>query len=358
MKSNKLFRKICVVALATTLGLTSLTGCKKETESKSYTVEEVSTTEVLKIGDYTIYLDELIVYIIQDFYLQGGDSASFDEVSNDYRKMTILSTLRENKILYDVSQKNGVTLDDKDMTTVDTTVNNFKTIVGQELLDKYGISDELINRLFCEQACVAKFENDIRNDMGKTIETDLYKAYENTEFYRIYYMTFPTVEVENGNPKKDESGNYVYVSDDEKKKVEEQAIEAIERMRAGEDYIAIAEEYGIGAYCSEVNAYSGSYSEEMNELIESMKDNDVSDPIPSNLGYNVIYMIKANDTELKDSYVSAMTQDGLEQEYEKLRNNWLASIEIDMTGDMIGTVWDDFDLKPILVDMEKHGILK
>ncbi len=354
MKKTGLIKRLCVAALSATLALGMLTGCG---DKQKYTQEEVSTTKAVMIGEYTVYLDELIVYAIQDFYLQGGDSATFDDVSDAYRKLTILSTLRENKIIYDVSQKNGLELTADDMAFVDQSISNFKAKIGQELLDSYGISDELLERLFYEQACVTKFENDMKNDLGKTIQDDLTASYADTKFNTLYYMTFPTVEVVDGEPKTDDSGNYVYISDAEKEKVKTQAEEAVERIKAGEDYTAIAEEYGVADYCQTVNGYTGSYSEEMNTIVDKMADGDVSDPIDSTLGYNVIVMINSDDENLKESYIYSVASEGVEEEFETLRQMWLGTIEIDAEGDKCGTVWDDFDLKGLLMDMEEAGLV-
>ncbi|MBE5954550.1 MAG: hypothetical protein E7257_10445 [Lachnospiraceae bacterium] len=355
MKRTGFIKRLMIFALSAVLTLGMLTGCK---DKQVYTQEEASSTAVVKIGEYTIYLDEMIVYAIQDFYLQGGDSATFDEVSDAYRKLTILSTLRENKIIYDVSQNNGLELTEEDKEFVTQSIANFKTKIGQGLLNKYGISDELLERLFYEQACVTKFENDMKNDLGKTIQDDLTKEYADTKFMTFYYMTFPTVEVVDGQPATDANGNYISISEADKAKVKADAEEAVQRISNGEDYITVAQEYGIASYCQETNGYSGAYSEEMNAVIEGLKDGDVSKPLESTLGYNVVVMINSDDENLKESYIYSVASEGVESEFEKLRQMWLGTIEIDAEGDKIGTTWDDFDLKGLLVNMEEAGLVE
>ena len=355
MKKHSVLKRLLVIALTFVMAVSMLTGCD---DKQVYTVEEASSTEVVKIGDYTIYLDEMIVYAIQDFYLQGGNSAEFDEVKDAYKKLTILSTLRENKIIYDVSQNNNLTLNEEDMAFVEQSITNFKTKIGQDLLDRYGISDELLDRLFYEQACVTKFENDMKNDLGQTIQDNLTEQYADTKFMTIYYMTFPTVEVTNGEPTVDANGNYVYVSDTEKEQVKAKAEEAAGRIAAGEDYKAIAEEYGVAAYSQETNGYTGAYDEATNKIIDNMKDGDVSDPIESTLGYNVVVMLNSDDQNMKTSYIYSVASEGVDSEFEKLRQMWLSTIEIDAEGDKIGTTWDDFDLKSLLIDMEESGLIQ
>ena len=89
-----------------------------------------------------------------------------------------------------------------------------------------------------------------------------------------------------------------------------------------------------------------------------MKDGDVSDPIESTLGYNVVVMLNSDDQNMKTSYIYSVASEGADSEFEKLRQMWLSTIEIDAEGDKIGTTWDDFDLKSLLIDMEESGLIQ
>lgn len=118
------------------------------------------------IGDYDIYMDELLVYAIQAMVTNNGTLASVKANPDTYKEQT-LSLIRTTKILYDVTQHNDVTLNDSDMETTNNTIDNFLGSMPDGLLEKYGISEDVVRKVFTEQTYVSKFENDIKNDMGK-----------------------------------------------------------------------------------------------------------------------------------------------------------------------------------------------
>lgn len=358
MKRVKLTKKMLAFAMACIMSLGMLTGCKNGlSNDEGYTQEEASGTKVMVIGDYDIYLDEMMVYAIQSLVMNSATSEMVKVNSGSYKSQA-LSYIRETKILYDVAINNNVELNDDDLATTNQIINNFKNAFPQDFFDKYGISDEVIEKVFTEQTYVSKFENDIKNDMGKSANEEIAEKYESYNFNIFYYMLFPTVEItEDDNPATDTDGNYIQLSDDDKKAVMEKAEEAAERIRAGEDAEAVAEEYGITNYSSERTGYIGMYSDDINEALEGLKNGECSDVIEEKLGYAVLVMKSANDEDLKASYVYAITSDYIDSEFENLRNDWLATIPVDPENDMEGTVWTDFPLENMAKDLEKAGVI-
>ena len=125
-----------------------------------------------------------------------------------------MSLIRTTKILYDVTQHNDVTLDDSDMETTNNTINNFLKSMPDGLLEKYGISEDVVRKVFTEQTYVSKFENDIKNDMGKTIQDDVEEKVKDYNFMVFDYILFPTVETtEDDTPATNTDGSYKYVDD-------------------------------------------------------------------------------------------------------------------------------------------------
>ncbi len=364
MKKIKLSKRILATGLVLALSLGVVTGCQDKYPSGivkdgGYTEEEASTTKVMVIGDYDIYMDELLVYTIQDAYMNGVTSESWESKDNT-RKEAILSSIREGKIIYDVAIHNDCQLADDDIEFVDKSVTNFKATMGDDILDKYGISDEIINKVFTEQAIVSKFENDMQNDMGQTITSDLEEAYKDFKFFSYYYMMFPTVEVNESNePATNEDGSYIYLSDAEKEQAKKNAEAAIVKIQNGSAYTDVAEEYGITPYCLDRVAYVDPNSEidDYTKAIMDLEDGECSQVIENTLGYIVAVMVNSDDQNLREGYISSMASEGVDSEYETLRTQWLATIPVDTEKDMEGTVWEDFDLKSFIIDMETAGIL-
>ena len=365
---RRLGKRLAVSALCVCMML-GVAGCGDSDNGKKventeieqvYTADEAKDTKALVIGDYDINLDELTLYAMQEITMYGVTSDSLvDDKTIDQNKEYALSLLRQNKILYNVAINNDASLDDSDMEYINTTIDAFKKKVGQKILDAYGISDEIINKVFEEQGLVSKFQNDIKNDMGQKIQNDLEDKYKDTKFYTYYYMLFPTVEVDDsGNPKKDDNDNYIYVSDDKKKEAKANAEAALKELKSGSGYEDVADKYGVKKYSSEQTGFDGAYSDDdMNKKMASLKNNECLDVVDDTLGYSVIQMINCDDTSYKESYISYYTSDTLSSQNEKLQNTWLATIPVDQENDLEGTIWKDYDFKKLVENLEKAGVV-
>lgn len=357
MKKLNLTKRLVAGVMLIALAVTSLTGCDKTGDSATNTdavgMENSSETKIMVVGERDVYLDEALVYTFQNIYLRGTASADWTENHSIAVKQEVISSIREAKILYKVACDNGYTLDESDYETVDVTSSNFEKTFGQELLDKYGITHDTIYMVFEEQALVSKFETEIKNDMGQSINDDLTAAYADYQFNTLYYMMFPTIEKDDADqPKLDENGNYIPLSDEDKAAVLEQAEAALEELRGGADYLEVADKYGITNYCSETSGYIGSYSDELNEALKDLGDGECTDIMEGEMGYSIVYVVVADDETLKTSYVYMLASEATDSEYEVLRNNWLATVPVDAEGDMEGTAWEDLDVKSIVVDFE------
>lgn len=366
IKGKKYLKKQVIASvLALSMAAVSLTGCsnglsssKKESSNVgTMTQEEASTTKVMVIGDYDIYMDELLVYAIQAMVTNNGTLASVKANPDTYKEQT-LSLIRTTKILYDVTQHNDVTLDDSDMETTNNTINNFLKSMPDGLLEKYGISEDVVRKVFTEQTYVSKFENDIKNDMGKKIQDDVEEKVKDYNFMVFDYILFPTVETtEDDTPATNTDGSYKYVDDATKQKAKENAEALLKELEAGGDAASLAAKYGVSNYYFERTGYVGSFTDSVNKAVENMKAGDCSGVLEENLGYAVIHMKSDHDEELLKNYAYAVASDTVDDQFEKLENQWLSSIEVDTEKDMEGTVWADYDLSGLAQSLADGGLL-
>lgn len=366
IKGKKYLKKQVVASvLALSMATASLTGCsnglsssKKESSNVgTMTQEEASTTKVMVIGDYDIYMDELLVYAIQALVTEGGTEAAVKANPDTYKEKT-LSLIRTTKILYDVTQHNDVTLDDSDMETTNNTIDNFLGSMPDGLLEKYGISEDVVRKVFTEQTYVSKFENDIKNDMGKTVQSDVEEKVKDYNFTIFDYILFPTVETtEDDVPATNTDGSYKYVSDDAKEKAKENAEALLEELKAGGDAASLAEKYGVSNYYFERTGYVGSFTDSVNKAVENLKAGDCSGVLEEELGYAVIHMQTDHDEDLLKNYAYAVASDTVDSQFEKLETQWLSSIEVDPEKDMEGTVWADYDLSGLAQSLADGGLL-
>lgn len=366
IKGKKYLKKQVVASvLALSMAAASLTGCsnglsssKKESSNVgTMTQEEASTTKVMVIGDNDIYMDELLVYAIQAMVTNNGTLASVKANPDTYKEQT-LSLIRTTKILYDVTQHNDVTLDDSDMETTNNTINNFLKSMPDGLLEKYGISEDVVRKVFTEQTYVSKFENDIKNDMGKTIQDDVEEKVKDYNFMVFDYILFPTVETtEDDTPATNTDGSYKYVDDAAKQKAKENAEALLKELEAGGDAETLATKYGVSNYYFERTGYVGSFTDSINKAVENMKAGDCSGVLEEKLGYAVIHMKSDHDEELLKNYAYAVASDTVDDQFDKLEEQWLSTIEVDTEKDMEGTVWADYDLSGLAQSLADGGLL-
>lgn len=366
IKGKKYLKKQVVASvLALSMAAASLTGCsnglsssKKESSNVgTMTQEEASTTKVMVIGDYDIYMDELLVYAIQAMVTNNGTLASVKANPDTYKEQT-LSLIRTTKILYDVTQHNDVMLDDSDMETTNNTINNFLKSMPDGLLEKYGISEDVVRKVFTEQTYVSKFENDIKNDMGKTIQDDVEEKVKDYNFMVFDYILFPTVETtEDDTPATNTDGSYKYVDDAAKQKAKENAEALLKELEAGGDAETLATKYGVSNYYFERTGYVGSFTDSINKAVENMKAGDCSGVLEEKLGYAVIHMKSDHDEELLKNYAYAVASDTVDDQFDKLEEQWLSTIEVDTEKDMEGTVWADYDLSGLAQSLADGGLL-
>lgn len=366
IKGKKYLKKQVVASvLALSMAAASLTGCsnglsssKKESSNVgTMTQEEASTTKVMVIGDYDIYMDELLVYAIQAMVTNNGTLASVKANPDTYKEQT-LSLIRTTKILYDVTQHNDVTLDDSDMETTNNTINNFLKSMPDGLLEKYGISEDVVRKVFTEQTYVSKFENDIKNDMGKTIQDDVEEKVKDYNFMVFDYILFPTVETtKDDTPATNTDGSYKYVDDAAKQKAKENAEALLKELEAGGDAETLATKYGVSNYYFERTGYVGSFTDSINKAVENMKAGDCSGVLEEKLGYAVIHMKSDHDEELLKNYAYAVASDTVDDQFDKLEEQWLSTIEVDTEKDMEGTVWADYDLSGLAQSLADGGLL-
>ena len=209
------------------------------------------------------------------------------------------------------------------------------------------------------QTYVSKFENDIRNDMGKKATTDVQEKCKDYNFMVLKYIVFPIVETdENDNPATDTDGSYIALPEDEKKDAYANAQKMIEELENGGDVDELLTKYGVDKYSQEMSGYVGAFSENMNKQLENLKAGECSEITENNLGYIVLYVKTDHDQDLLDSYAYAVASDVVDDQFESLEKQWLSTIEVDTEKDMEGTVWADYDLSYLAADLENNNLIQ
>jgi len=208
-----------------------------------------------------------------------------------------------------------------------------------------------------KQVLVNIFENNIKNDMGKTINDDYNEQFKDTRFIELYQITFPFVEIDGNNkPVENENGSYNTYTDAEKLEVRKTAEKALKELASGSDAKEVAKKYEVEPFSSTTNGYIGAYSDEFNELFEKMDNNDVSRIIEGDKGYIIYVMLNNDNNDLKDYYTYTLASMKLDDEFKNIEEKWLATIPVS-DDDYVGTVWNDIDLGLLTRNLIDAGIV-
>ena len=351
MKRN--MKKIAAVLLTAAFAVSSLTACsnkkkdKKEDDKKSqnlYTAEEAKDIEVMKVGDETINMDTALIYLIMSYRQYTVTEENINALP-DVCKPQALSSLRETYSIYKAAMDSGITPSEEDEQQAQNYANVF--IQGcSDVLDKCGISHETVYEEYRKQMIVEKFKNDEKNALGQSLTEKYQKEFGDKRFFKVYAVIFPTVEVgDDGMPKTGTDGNYVYVSEADKKTAKENAEKAREEIIGGADVEEVIEKYGVGNYSDQTTSYEGYSSDNGGkDTLEKLKNGEATEVSENKVGYIFYVMMNENDTDTRDYYIQYLASNDVDAQYEEMEAKWKNTIQIDEKGDMIGTAWDDIDM--------------
>lgn len=354
---KKLGKKILVMSLLGSLSVTSLAGCgkkedKEDKEEVVYTPETASATDALKVGEEDISIAEVLAYAVQYVYVQNVTSDTMDA---ELTKDSIIDSLRQTKLIYNVAINNGYELPDGYMQSAETTVDNVMKMFDEDFFEKYGITKEVFRKVFIEQCYVEAYSSYIKNDMNEKITADMTAACEKIDFVKLYYVRFPLIELdEQGEALTDEEGNYIKLSEEEKLKTKEAAENAIKEITDGKDVAEVIASYGVSDYSQETNGYIGGYSDEVNEALKGMKEGECSEIFEDEVSYLFIVMMDEENDEAKEAYIGVQTQEVLEEQFAEVQKKWLQTIPIDNENDFYGTEWADFDISQFVDDLNEN----
>lgn len=335
--------------------LTSLTACgagkKKDddssggkTEGALYTPDEVKTLEVLKLGDETIYMDTILIYLIME-YKQVNVTEDNLKALPDTLKPQALNSLCETYAIYKAAMDSGLTYSEEDEATAKTYADAFIESC-RTVLDKCGISDEKVYEEYRKQMVVEKFKHDEKNRIGQEKTAEYKKQYDNVRFFRACSIIFPTVKVNaENNPVTNSDGSYATVTDAEKKTAYENAVKARDEIIAGADYKEVLAKYEVEPYSSEATSYEG-FSKENggDDSLEKLKNGEATEIKETDLGYSFFVMTNEDDPELREYYIEYLVNNDVDVAYDYEENKWRKTLSLDEKNDLIGTAWNDIDM--------------
>lgn len=167
--------KYAAAALVAATAVSTLGGCE-QLEKKA-----PEDTVAVSFGDTNIMLDEVtymirsMEYTYESYFgsnICGNDMGDGSGMTvGDYIKQMSLSQLRQTLVLNEYAKKNGIELSDDQKAKVDEAIEKLQT-ESEDYLDAVGATDELIEKIYTENAIANLVYMDLVADVDTTVGDD------------------------------------------------------------------------------------------------------------------------------------------------------------------------------------------
>lgn len=356
MKQSKMRKKKTLISML--MAMVLVFGCFGCSSSKKNTisVEDAKKTVVMTMDDYDVTLSEYNIFLIQYLSMNVIDPDDLTDEKIQSISSLVASEMKLELVEYLLSQKmDDVKLSDDDKKEIDTNVENYMNQYGKEFLESIGIDEAAVKQLFTEQAYIKALTDKAKQDLAEDYYKENAEKLKDKKFHAVYYALFPSVEYKDGEAVTDDDGNNVDLSAEEMKEQKKKAEELQKRAANGEKLEDLIKEYDIEASSGIERNYEGAYTDELNKVLEGMKEGDISDVIETEAGYMVVRMDNLDDAEYKEY---ALQYAGLEYANSKItavQQNWVSSsgyANLEPDADAIAKI----DIKELCKQMKENGI--
>ena len=325
--------------------------------------QEIASTQLMTIEDYTIYMPDFYLYLIQYIYNNGVRADQLDDMTKSSIINSAINQMKLETVEYLLALQSDITLTEEQEQMITETSSRFYNTFGAEFLATYGIDEECVYRLFERQLYISGITNKAMQDMTADYLEQYREEYADLQFHSVYYALFPSIQYdEEGNIVKDDDGNAIPLTEEEMEEqmalAEEFHQRAVEGQASG-DAAATMEmlvaEYGIG-YCSGTERnYTGAYVQELNDVISGLKEGDISDVVTTDAGYMIVRMDNTNDEDYKEYMINFLAQQSANNLLPNMQNTWVtqsgaASIQPD------STALASIDLTTLCTSMNEKGL--
>lgn len=314
-------KRITALLLSVLMLMTILCGCK----SSSIISEEEAQTPILTVDQYTVTLDEVYLYYLQYIFNNNLMPSQVTEASAQTITTYVVQQIQMEYVQYQLAIASEITLSEEDMLAAENSANAFYNHFGEEFLSKYSIDYDLVYNMFVRTMYINDLSEKAMQDLADEYLAQYEEEYADLNFHVVYYALFPSIAYdENGQAVINESGEYVTLSEEEMAQQLALAEEFRERAVSGDETMEqLVEEYGI-AFCSGIERnYSGAYIAELNEVVDNLDLNEISEVVETDAGYMIVRMDNLNDEEFKLYSLQYMASQNARTLFPTLQENWM-----------------------------------
>lgn len=328
MKKTKRVMSVLLLGVLA-LGMAFTTACSKKADPTS--------SLVVTVGDKKVFLDEMMYYIYaveaegnyydqmwQQYYGMSYWDAEYSEgiTMRDQTKQYLIDTVVMYEILYDKAIEAGYSLTDEEKKEAATNADTIMSSITTEQIKVTGFSKDILTKVQEKLIIGEKYYNEIIEGLDLNVEE--ITATVNKADYKEYsteYLFVPTSSY-------DASNQVVELSDEEKAAAKDAITEALDKVKAGEEFktIAEADKSFETDSLSFVKGDTTVEAEYQDAAVKLAKGEYTKSIVETEYGY---YIIKMIDTEATTQYDAAVSealataeQEGFDAAYNTLKEDY------------------------------------
>lgn len=287
MNLKSIAKRMMILCLSGILTVGSLTGCGQQT--KIVFTTGLSGNQIFKIGSSVCTRPEIMIYLTT-FYNEytkayGEEMWHYDlgGVSlEDHVKEVVLSKMAEIKIMNLMAEEREIALNAEEEQKAQTAAKAYYGKLTETLKKEENITQETAKKVYLEYALANKVFSTITESADMEISDDEARTVTVQEIY------FKNWKMKNGEK--------TALSEKETMEVVENARAVLNRVKAGEDFEALAMSHSEDKQI--VKSYArGDVDKSFEEVLFSMDEGEVSNVIETEDGYYIVKCISTMDYE-------------------------------------------------------------
>lgn len=312
---NKVLKKICLF-VALSIVMSSLLGCSKRKEGDP-PVYTSSDDVVMTLGGYNVTADfyRYLFLNTKDFF-DNGDESYWEQEENDVEKIKdyVVESLRGTYGMFSLADEYNINLTDSDIDIVKGYLEEAKTGYSDEEfekeLEKSYLNEELYTFILKVQqleylvyAHITDEGSGIIKVDDKTLESEL-----ETNFVRATHILF------------------TFENEDEEATQKQKAEEVLARLKNGEDFETLKEEYSDDTKLkNNTDGYyftHGEFSNEFEYEAFGLKENEISKVIKTSVGYHIVKRLPLDKEYINENFEQLRKQCIIGKYYDLLKNTY------------------------------------
>lgn len=335
---KKMNGRIACVILASAVAAGSLSGCGKLDGTQ--TVATVDGEKVtLGMANYIVRDQQAMTesyyqMMSQSYGMDMSSMGIWDEKAEDGRtygetaKDDVMDTIRTLYAMKNHAEDYDVTISEEEQAKIQEAAKTFMEDNDAETLAKLAVSETDMVTYLELLTYREKLHDPMVADVDKEVNDE-----------EAGQSTVSVVKVSTAGTEKDEDGNTIELTEEEKEAKKEQAQQVLDKVKASEnvaeaDMSALAQEVEESLY-----AYTPSFTtagseedtldQKVIDAVSSLKDGElVQEVVEGTDGYYVVRLDKKNDEEATENKKESIISEREQEAYDKLVEEWTEEAEI------------------------------